>query len=98
MGLADALRSELAAHKIDVHIYLPATMDTPGHEIENNTKPLITEHIEGITQAANPDVAAKQLISGLAWGRFIITNDMLTELMRVIGCISGPRPNPITEV
>ncbi|KAJ3412987.1 3-dehydrosphinganine reductase [Chytridiales sp. JEL 0842] len=97
MGFADALRSELAPIRTRVHIYLPATMDTPGYQNENTTKPYITKKIEGVAATLTPEKAAKQLIAGLTWDRYAITNDFLGELMRVISCISGPRPSPFME-
>jgi 3-dehydrosphinganine reductase len=33
-GMADCLRNELTYHRIDIHIYYPPNMDTPGFEME----------------------------------------------------------------
>ncbi|KAI9330180.1 hypothetical protein BDR26DRAFT_841772 [Obelidium mucronatum] len=96
-GFADALRSEFAPLGVDVHLYLPANMDTPGFQIEGSTKPEITAQIEGTTSTATPEEAAKALLAGVLNNRYQISNDILGELIR-IGAQGGvPRPNPITE-
>ncbi|KAJ7454726.1 oxidoreductase [Mycena latifolia] len=40
-GLADTLQSEFMLYDIDVHIFFPPTMFTPGFDEENKTKPKI---------------------------------------------------------
>ena len=65
IGLAEALRSELILYNIDVHIYFPATMFTPGYEEENKTKPKITMEIEGADDGMTADQAALVLFTGL---------------------------------
>lgn len=41
-GLADGLQSELKPYGIDVHIFLPSNIDSPGFKEENLTKPIET--------------------------------------------------------
>jgi len=38
-GLCDSINLELSSQKVDVHLYLPSNIDTPGFIIENLTKP-----------------------------------------------------------
>jgi hypothetical protein len=64
VGLADALRSELLLYDIDVHIFFPPTMYTPGYEEENKTKPTITLKIE----EGDPGLSAEQGAQGLLRG------------------------------
>jgi len=63
-GLADTLHSELLLYNIDVHIYFPATMYTPGYDEENKTKPEIVRKIESADEGVTPDQAAQALYKG----------------------------------
>ncbi|KAJ3193781.1 3-dehydrosphinganine reductase [Irineochytrium annulatum] len=96
-GLADGLRSEFAAIKTRVHMYLPANMDTPGFAKENETKPKITAQIEGTASTMTAEKAGQVLLGGVLNERYFITNDILGELIRVVSHGPAPRPNPVTE-
>jgi 3-dehydrosphinganine reductase len=63
-GLADTLHSELMLYDIDVHIFFPPTMKTPGYEEEMKTKPKITAQIEETDSGLSPDQAALGLFKG----------------------------------
>jgi 3-dehydrosphinganine reductase len=63
-GLAEALRSELLLYSISVHLFLPATIFTPGFEAEMRSKPDITKRIEGPDEGMKPDEVARELIKG----------------------------------
>jgi 3-dehydrosphinganine reductase len=89
-GLADSLRSELSLYNINVHLYMPAGILSPGYENEQKTKPQITKDIEEDDTPIAPEKAAAYLLSGLDRGNYQITNDLITELVR---CTSaGPVP------
>ena len=79
-GLADTLHSELMLYGIDVHIYFPATMYTPGFDQENQTKPEIVRRIESTDEGQTPDQAAQALYNGVVDGHAHITGDLLTAL------------------
>jgi len=96
-GLSDALRSEFSFLGVKVHFYTPANMDTPGFALENEIKPQITAEIEGQASTSSPKDAALALIGGIYRERYLITNDLLGELVRVCANVSGARPNPISE-
>jgi hypothetical protein len=64
-GLADTLRSELQLYSIDVHIFFPCTMFTPGYEEENKTKPKITLKIEESDSGLTAEQAARSMLTGL---------------------------------
>jgi hypothetical protein len=49
---------------IDVHIFFPPTMFTPGYEAENKTKPKITLDIEGTDDGLSADQAALGMFKG----------------------------------
>lgn len=63
-GLAETLRSELQLYSIDVHIFFPPTIYSPGYEEENKTKPKITLKIEETDEGLVPDKAAAGLLRG----------------------------------
>ncbi|KAF8871168.1 oxidoreductase [Gymnopilus junonius] len=79
-GLADTLHSELMLYDIDVHIYFPATMFTPGFDEENKTKPEIVRRIESTDDGQTADQAAQALYKGVVNGHTHITGDLITAL------------------
>ncbi|KAG6814963.1 hypothetical protein H0H93_011492 [Arthromyces matolae] len=48
-------------YNIDVHIFFPPTMYTPGYDAEGLTKPKITKEIEGPDDGMTADQAANVL-------------------------------------
>ncbi|KAJ3142000.1 3-dehydrosphinganine reductase [Physocladia obscura] len=97
-GLADSLRSELLPLNINVHFLHPGNMDTPGYIVENTSKPSIVKKIDGASQLVSAGDAADALIAGVLVDRYAPTNDLISELLRVSGSVSAPRPNPVSEV
>ncbi|KAG0346763.1 3-dehydrosphinganine reductase [Podila humilis] len=91
-GLAEGLRNEFLMYGIQMHIYYPGTMFTPGYENENLTKPLVTRELEG-SSGLTPEEAAKGLIKGLCKGHFAITTDFDTNFLRVAGKGVSPSNN-----
>jgi len=89
-GLADTLRNELQRYSINIHIFYPGTIFTPGFEVENQTKPQVTKEIEGANAGQTPEECARSLTKGLEAGHFAITTDFLTELLRTVGRGVGP--------
>ncbi|KAG5729830.1 hypothetical protein E4T56_gene6009, partial [Termitomyces sp. T112] len=81
-GLADTLHSELMLYGIDVHIFFPPTMFTPGFNHENETKPKIVREIESTDDGMTADQAAFALFKGVESGRVHITGDLITSLFR----------------
>lgn len=81
-GLADTLQSELMLYSIDVHIFFPPTMFTPGYDEENKTKPKIVREIESTDDGLTADQAALALFKGVEKGQAHITGDLITSLFR----------------
>lgn len=73
-GLAETLRQELLLYDISVHMYFPATIDTPHLANENKTKPSLTLKIEESDPILQPDVCAAGLLAGVQRGEFHITD------------------------
>jgi len=71
----------LLLYDIDVHCYFAGTIDSPGLQQENKTKPKITSEIEG-DDRISPDQAAKSLYRSLCKGEFFITSDFGGEICR----------------
>jgi 3-dehydrosphinganine reductase len=92
-GLADTLHSELLLYGIDVHIFFPPTMFTPGYEVENQTKPKITKRIEETDDGLTAEQAASGLLKGVERGEAHITADLITSLFRASTRGATPRSN-----
>ena len=71
-GFTDALRSELKPYKIQVSIVFPPDTDTPQLEYESKFKPFITKEIAGSAKLMEADVVAKDIVSQLSKGKYII--------------------------
>lgn len=63
-GLAESLRNELLLHDISVHLFLPATIYSPGFEKEQLLKPEITKLVEGPDEGLDCKGVATNLIKG----------------------------------
>lgn len=66
IGLADTLRNELKLYGITVHAYFPATILSPGLDLENKTKPELCKKIEGDSSDMTPEACAAALVKGMS--------------------------------
>jgi len=96
-GLADTLQSELMLYGIDVHIFFPPTMFTPGYEVENKTKPKITKRIEETDDGLTAEQAAFGLFKGIERGDTHITADLITSLFRASTRGAAPKNNWVLD-
>ncbi|RDB18310.1 3-ketodihydrosphingosine reductase TSC10 [Hypsizygus marmoreus] len=96
-GLADTLQSELMLYGIDVHIFFPPTMFTPGFDEENKTKPKIVREIESADDGLTADQAALAMFKGVESGQAHITGDLITALFRSSTRGASPRNNWILD-
>ncbi|KAH9821517.1 hypothetical protein DFH28DRAFT_1078867 [Melampsora americana] len=96
-GLAECLRSELQLYRIRVHCYFPATMYSPGFEIEQQTKPELTKILEGPDEGLTTDECAKRLVQGLEKGHCFITSDPIGHLFRCTMRGAAPISNYILD-
>ena len=109
-GLAECLRQELIPYGIETSIYFVSTIQSPGYEKENLSKPEITKMIEdGDPSDPSPEARAQTLlkgkinikekhcfnISGVEKGQFFITSDIITDIFRVMGSGISPWNNPL---
>jgi 3-dehydrosphinganine reductase len=72
IGFSDALRWELAPHRIAVSVLCPPDVDTPGLARENATKPRETQVVSEGARLMSADAVADALLAGLAKRRFLI--------------------------
>lgn len=64
VGLAESLRNELILFDVSVHLFLPATIHSPGFAKEQLLKPEIAKKIEGPDEGKSCDDVARELIKG----------------------------------
>ncbi|KAI9512240.1 oxidoreductase [Russula earlei] len=89
-GLAETLRQELLLYSIDVQIYMPVTMYSPGYDEENKTKPELVLKIEESDGGLTPEKAAEGLYKGVQKGDFHITDTFVANLFRASTRGSSP--------
>eukprot|EP00743_Colponemidia_sp_Colp-15_P006429 GILK01006919.1.p1 GENE.GILK01006919.1~~GILK01006919.1.p1 ORF type:complete len:327 (-),score=45.05 GILK01006919.1:24-1004(-) len=92
-GFSDCLRNEMRAHGVDVSIFFPSNMDTPGFAEENKQKPEDTRLIEGGGKLFTADQSAADLLLGLDRGYYQITQELPVELLRIGASGVCPRDN-----
>ncbi|KZW01919.1 NAD(P)-binding protein [Exidia glandulosa HHB12029] len=96
-GLADTLRSELSLYGVDVQIFFPPTMQSPGYENENKTKPKITLKIEEDDKGLSCAVAARGMLEGVKQGQAHITADFINTLLRATMRGAAPYNNIVLD-
>jgi len=72
IGFSEALRSELKPQGIKVSVLCPPDTDTPGFDIENQTKPEETKAISAKAKLMQPNAVADALIKGVQKDKPII--------------------------
>lgn len=97
-GLCDALRVEMMPHNIDVHIFYPSSIDTPGYKQENTSKPSVTRKIEGEVSLWTAEEAANHLCRGVKSDHYQITTDYLVDLISLTTNGIQPRKIPLIEM
>jgi 3-dehydrosphinganine reductase len=86
--LADTLREECVLYDIDVHCSFPGNMATPGFEIEQKTKPAVTQKMEGASTTEKPEDVAKWIIARLERGHHMITYDFVGTMLKVTAILA----------
>ncbi|KAH7130739.1 3-ketodihydrosphingosine reductase, Tsc10 [Dendryphion nanum] len=80
-----------APFDVNVQIVYPGTIQSPGHEIEEQTKPQVTKILEEADPVQTADTAAYHAIRGLERGQFASPTNWLGELMRLTSIGGAPR-------
>lgn len=60
----------MEAYGVNVHLFCPGTIETPGYEEENKMKPAVTKSIEGNASSVTAEKAAQILMYGMKCGHF----------------------------
>ena len=98
-SLSDTLAQEVLLYgdHVKIHTVFPGTILSPGFDNENRTKPAITFLLEESDPEQTPDQVAKNSITGLENGDYLVTVGLLGAAMR--GCAWGgsARNNWITD-
>lgn len=82
--LADTLREECLLYDIDIHCTFPATIFTPGLEVEEKTKPALTREFEGAAGAESAETVARRIIKKLERGDKHITYGFVGSMLKVL--------------
>ncbi|XP_014209070.1 3-ketodihydrosphingosine reductase [Copidosoma floridanum] len=83
-GLAEALAMELTPHNVFVTLSLPPDTDTPGFEVEEETKPMETKLISNACGLMQPEDVAKKLFYDALDGKFFSTIGMESYLVTTV--------------
>jgi short-subunit dehydrogenase len=80
IGLSEALKSELERYNIKVAVLCPPDTDTPGYELENQTKPAETLAISANAKLMSAEEVAKACLRQLEKGNFILLANLESKL------------------
>jgi 3-dehydrosphinganine reductase len=72
IGFSEALRNELAPHRITVSVLCPPDTETPGFQRENVNKPAETRAVSEAASVLSADQVADALFAGMARRTFLI--------------------------
>ncbi len=89
-GLAEALRSELAADGIRVSIVYPPDTDTPMLRAELASRPAITSRLAGGARVLTADAVAAAILRGIGRRRFAIAPGWEMAGLSVLHSFIGP--------
>ena len=79
IGFAESLDQELLGRGIQVSVLCPPETDTPGLQIENQTKPFETNEISKSARLMTAEDVARVFVRKLARGKFLITVNLESE-------------------
>ncbi|KAI9049252.1 hypothetical protein LZ554_007099 [Drepanopeziza brunnea f. sp. 'monogermtubi'] len=94
-SLSDTLAHELLLYgdSVKIHTVFPGTIDSPGLQNENKTKPKITQIMEEGDPVQTPDEVAAKSIKGLENGEYLIVVGLLGQAMRACSWAGAARNN-----
>ena len=96
-GLVESMTMELPPRGIDVHVYYPSNMRTPGYEEENKTKPGEAKLIDESTQTMSAEEAADVCLERLQRDYFAICGTSDIELLRMGNGSTVRSDSPLTD-
>jgi len=66
VGYSETLRTEVKWDNIAVSVVCPPDTDTPGFQVENQTKPIETQELSASAKVRSPEYVAAWIINGIA--------------------------------
>jgi 3-dehydrosphinganine reductase len=87
VGLAETLRHELKPYNIDISVLYPSDTDTPGFEIENQSKPPETAILSKTANLYTAEKVAEVFVDGLVKRRFTIIFGAARWIRLVFRCM-----------
>ncbi|MFM8322143.1 MAG: SDR family oxidoreductase [Chloroflexota bacterium] len=90
-GFTDALRLELKAYGIQVHLVYPPDTDTPGLAEENLHKPPELKYLLPELGVVSAEAVAAAILSSIRRGRYEITSDFGSRLLLYLEGAVGSR-------
>jgi len=98
-SLSDTLAQEVLLYgdTVKIHTVFPGTILSPGHQIENLSKPDVTHVLEEADPQQTPEVVAAQSIAGLEKGQYLVTVSWLGSLMRACSWGGSARNNWLVD-
>ncbi len=81
IGLAESLRQEFHSQGIQVSVLCPPDTETPGYQLENQTKPKETHQLSESMKIMAPEDVVSVYLRELKKGKFLINCSLESELI-----------------
>ena len=97
-GFTDVLRSELKPYGLQVAIVFPPDTDTPQLKYESQFKPFITKEVAGSAKLMPADAVAKETLTAIAYGKYIIIPGSEGKLLYFAKNLLGRNMYPVMDM
>lgn len=97
-GFTDVLRSELKPYGLQVAIVFPPDTDTPQLKYESQFKPFITKEVAGSAKLMPADAVAKETLTAIARGKYIIIPGSEGKLLYLAKNLLGRNMYPVMDM
>lgn len=97
-GFTDVLRSELKPYGLQVAIVFPPDTDTPQLKYESQFKPFITKEVAGSAKLMPADAVAKETLTAIARGKYIIIPGSEGKLLYFAKNLLGRSMYPVMDM
>ncbi len=81
IGFAESIRQEFSSQGIQVSVLCPPDTETPGYQLENQTKPLETKRLSESMKTLEPEEVVSAFLKDLEKGKFLIHCNLESELI-----------------
>ncbi|KAF2761925.1 putative oxidoreductase,short chain dehydrogenase [Pseudovirgaria hyperparasitica] len=107
LNLYNGARRQADAHRdpayppppteMHIHLVVPGTIDSPGLQLENESKHDITNMIEEVDPVQHPDAVARGAIRGLEGGQYIVIPHWFNRFMAGSSWQGSPRSSMLVD-